>query len=255
MVEIIRAHERITDRLPRDQVKQILVFNSKGELRPFTGQTVYHRKHMSDTINTEAIAGDLNKLGPIKLKLANECKLESLWDQLVSRYHYLSYQKLLGHRLKYLAFINNRPVAALSWSAPALKLRVRDHFIGWSDEQRKTHLNRITNNSRFLILPWVRVPNLASHVLSLNIDQIKKDWPQHFKTELVLLETFVDPRFFKAISYKAANWKFIGQTLGFTKKGKGYTYHGDVKDVFVYVLERFALSCFLKPFREARQGR
>ena len=147
MVEIIRAHERITEQLPRDLVKQISVLNSKGELRPFTARTVYHRKQMSHTINKEAISGDLNKLGPVKLILANERKLESLWDQLVSRYHYLSYQKLFGHRLKYLAFINNRPVAALSWSAPALRLRVRDHFIGWSDEQRKTHLNRIANNT------------------------------------------------------------------------------------------------------------
>ncbi len=251
MVEIIRAHERVTDRLLRDLIKSISVSNSTRDLRPFTAKTLYHRKQMFNTINTEPIAGDLKTLGPVKLKLAKEHALASVWDQLVSRYHYLSYQKLLGHRLKYLAFINNRPVAALSWSAPALKLRVRDHFIGWSDEQRKTHLNRIANNSRFLILPWARVPNLASHVLSLNINQIKKDWPQHFKTELVLLETFVDPRFFNGTSYKAANWKFIGQTHGFTKKGKGYIYHGDVKDVFVYVLDpkfRDIIDCQQKPF-------
>lgn len=249
-MEIIRAYERLTERLQRDLIKPISVLNSKGDLRPFTTQTLYHRKQMVHTINTEPIVGDLKKLGPVTLKLANEQTLESLWGQLVSQYHYLSYRKLLGHRLKYLAFIKKRPVAALSWSAPALKLRVRDHFIGWSDEQRKTLLNRIANNSRFLILPWVKVPNLSSHVLSLNIDQIKKDWPQYFKTELVLLETFVDPRFFNAISYKAANWKFIGQTHGSTKKGKGYIYHGDVKDVFVYVLDpkfRDIIDCQQKP--------
>ena len=205
---------------------------------------------MSHTINTNLITGDLKKLGPVTLKLANEATLESLWGQLVSQYHYLSYRKLLGHRLKYLAFIKKRPVAALSWSAPALKLHVRDRFIGWSDEQRKTHLNRISNNSRFLILPWVRVPNLASHVLSLSIGQLKKDWSQHFKTELMLLETFVDPRFFNAISYKAANWKFIGQTNGYTKQAKRYIYHGDVKHVYVYVLDpkfRDIIDCQQKP--------
>jgi len=249
-VEIIRAHERVTDQLPRDLIKLTSVSNSKVYLRPFTTQTLYHRKQMINTIDMEPIAGDLKTLGPVTLTLASEGTLESVWDQLVSQYHYLSYKKLLGHRLKYLAFMDQRPVAALSWSAPALKLRVRDHFIGWSDEQRKTHLNRIANNSRFLILPWVRVPNLASHVLSLNIDQIKKDWPLYFKTELVLLETFVDPRFFNAISYRAANWKFIGQTHGFTKKGKGYIYHGNVKDVFVYVLDpkfRDIIDCQQKP--------
>jgi len=183
MVELIRARERVTDRLLRDLIKSISVSNSTRELHPFTAKALYQRKQMFNTINTEPIAGDLKTLGPIKLKLADEHTLALVWDQLVSRYHYLSYQKLLGHRLKYLAFINNRPVAALSWSAPALKLRVRDYFIGWSDEQRKDHLNRIANNSRFLILPWVRVPNLASHVLSLNIGQIKRDWPHYFKTE------------------------------------------------------------------------
>jgi SRSO17 transposase len=251
MVEIIRAHERVTERLPRDLIKQISVsIDIARELRPFTDQPVYHKKQMPHTINTQPIAGDLKKIGPVELKLANEPTLATLWDQLVSRYHYLGYRKLLGHRLKYLAFIQERPVAALSWSAPALKLRVRDHFIGWSNEQRKTHLHQVANNSRYLILPWVRIPNLFSHVLSLNIDLIKKDWPRHFKTGLMLLETFVDPRFFNAVSYKAANWQFIGQTHGYTKKGKGYIYHGDVKDVLVYVLDpkfRDIIGCQQKP--------
>jgi len=260
MVESIRAYERNTGWLPRDLVKPIPVLNSIGDLRPFTPETLYHRIQMSHTINTEPIAGDLKKLGPVTLKLANEQTLESLWDQIVSQYHYLSYKRLLGHRLKYLAFIRERPVAALSWSAPALKLRVRDHFIGWSAEQRKTYLNRIANNSRFLIPPWVMVPNLASHVLSLNIGQLEKDWPQHFNTELVLLETFVDPRFFNAICYKAANWKFIGQTNGYTKQGKGYIYHGNVKHVYVYVLDpkfRDIIKCQQKlcdPFQRPPQS-
>ena len=186
---------------------------------------------MSHSIDTEPIIGDLKNFEPVTLKLVTDQSLESLWDQLVSRYHYLGYRRLLGHRLKYLAFIGKRPVSALSWSAPALKLRVRDHFIGWSDDQRKAFLDRIANNSRYLILPWVKIANLASHVLSFNISQLKKDWSQHFNTELLLLETFVDPRFFNAICYKAANWNFIGQTNGYTKQGKGYIYHGNVKDV------------------------
>jgi len=104
-VEIIRAYERVTERLQRDLIKPISVLNSKGDLRPFTTQTLYHRKQMFHTINTEPIVGDLKKLGPVTLKLVNEQTLESLWGQLVSQYHYLSYKKLLGHRLKYLAFI------------------------------------------------------------------------------------------------------------------------------------------------------
>ena len=114
MVEIIRAYERFTERLPKDLIRPISVSNSNGDLRPFTTQALYHKKQMSHIINTEPIAGDLKKLGPVTLKLANVPTLEPLWDQLVSQYHYLSYRKLLGHRLKYLAFIKTRPVAALS---------------------------------------------------------------------------------------------------------------------------------------------
>jgi len=148
-VGVTRAYERITEHLTRDLIKPISVLNSIGELRPFINHTIYPRKQMFSTINTEPIIRDLKNLEPVILKLVNQQTLESLWGQLVSQYHYLSYRKLIGHRLKYLAFIKNRPVAALSWSAPSLKLRVRDHFIGWSDKQRKTYLNRIANNSRF----------------------------------------------------------------------------------------------------------
>ena len=110
-----------------------------------------------------------NVFAPVKLEMVSQAPSEPLWDSLVRQYHYLGYQNLLGHRLKYLAFTQDRPVAALSFSAPALKLRVRDHYIGWSFEQRKLYLKHLANNSRFLILPWVQIPHLASHVLALSI--------------------------------------------------------------------------------------
>ncbi len=142
-------------------------------------------------------------------------------------------------------------MAALSWSAPALKLRVRDRYIGWSDKQRKTYFNRIANNSRFLILPWVKVPNLASHVLSLNIERLNDDWEKSFGRCLWILETFVDPGRFKGTSYRAANWKFIGHTYGSGKQGRGYFYHGNIKEVYLYELEprfREIIGCEKKPY-------
>ena len=199
----------------------------------------------------EPISGSLNSLPPITLEVVSGSPLESLWDQLVKQYHYLGYQRLLGHRLKYLAFIQNRPVAALSWSAPALKLGVRDHFIGWSEHQRKTYLNRIVNNSRFLIVPWVRVHNLASHVLSMNMNQVVQDWEKQFNTAPWLLETFVDPVHFKGTTYRAANWHCIGYTYGCGKQGRGYVYHGSIKEVYVYVVERTfrkIIGCEQKPY-------
>lgn len=201
-------------------------------------------------INTDPITGQLKYLTPISLKMVSHSNLEKLWDHLVSKYHYLGYRKLLGHRLKYLVFIQKRPVAALSFSAPALKLHVRDSFIDWSADQRRKHLKKVASNSRFLILPWVQVKHIASHILACNIRCLNKDWKKHFDQELWLLETFIDPRYYKGTSYKASGWKFLGHTHGSSKKGKGYVYHGNIKEVYTYVLNpdfRKQIGCEQKP--------
>jgi SRSO17 transposase len=197
----------------------------------------------------EPLRGPLHSFAPVKVEIVSHSSSEPLWDSLVRQYHYLGYQNLLGHRLKYLAFIQDRPVAALSFSAPALKLRVRDQYIGWSSEQRKLYLKHLANNSRFLILPWVQIPHLASQVLALSLRRLKQDWERHFQVPLWLVETFVDPRRFPGTSYKAANWQGLGSTGGFSKQGLGYTYHGAGKEVYVYVLAsdfRQRIGC--KPF-------
>ena len=138
-------------------------------------------------VDTEPMVGPLAAFLPVSLKLVSHTFQEPLWDQLVRRHHYLGCRKLLGRRLKYLAVSKERPVAALSWSAAALKTRARDEYIGWSESQRKAQLHRIVNNSRFLILPWVRIPHLASHVLALTIRRLKQDWLAHFGTDVLLL--------------------------------------------------------------------
>ena len=197
------------------------------------------------------LIASVKSLPAVTMVLVSESDLEPVWDYYVKQFHYLGYQKLLGHRLKYLALIEDHPVAALSWSAAALKISDRDRYIGWSEDQRKTHLERIANNSRFLILPWVNVCNLASHVLSLNIKRLVKDWEQRFGKKLWLLETYVDPSRYKGTSYKAANWKCIGKTNGFGKKGRGYVHHGSIKEVYVYVLEprfRQIIGCEQNPY-------
>jgi SRSO17 transposase len=209
-------------------------------------------KNKEVEIDKTALVSDLKALlSSIHLEMVSHSKNEPLWNHLVSNYHYLGYQKLLGHRLKYLAFSDERPVAAFSFSAPALKLRSRDHFIGWSNDQRKKHLKRIANNSRFLIPYWVQVPHLASYLLSRCVQLLKEDWPRYFHYSLWGLETFVDPQRFKATSYKAANWQFLGHTRGSTKHGRGYKYHGIIKEVYFYVLDpvfRKHIGCQQKPF-------
>jgi len=232
-------------------------FGGNGYIGSFNGNVSKSMSTMSrdrESIIKEPslyLIGSVRSLPPVTLELVSGSDLEPVWDYYVKQFHYLGYQNLLGHRLKYLALIQDHPVAALSWSAPALKIADRDRYIGWSKDQRKTYLDRIANNSRFLILPWINMRNLASHVLSLNTKRLITDWEQQFNKRLWLLETFVDPSRYKGTSYKAANWKFVGKTNGFGKQGRGYVHHGAIKEVYVYVLEprfREIIGCQEKPY-------
>lgn len=203
-------------------------------------------------IDASPLRGAVHTVPPITVQVASHSPVEPLWDQLVHGYHYLGYHKLFGHRLKYLAFLQGRPVAALSFSAPARTLRVRDQWIGWSAAQRQAHLDRVVNNSRFLILPWVAIKNLASHVLAQALARLSRDWEARFGTRLWLVETFVDPARFAGTCYRAANWRCLGQTFGSGKQGRGYVYHGAVKEVYVYALEprfRTLIGCEQQAYR------
>ncbi|KKK48388.1 hypothetical protein LCGC14_3145620, partial [marine sediment metagenome] len=126
----------------------------------------------------------------------------------------------------------------IGWRAASLTLHVRDRFIGWSVEQRRARIDEIANNSRYLILPWVEVKNLASHLLAANIKQVAGDWRRRYGHRLLLLETYVDGERFAGTCYRAANWVHVGQTRGYTKRGAGYVYHGHPKEVYLYVVER-----------------
>ena len=183
------------------------------------------------------LSGSLKQNPGVYLEQVYSTELEPLWDELVRTHHYLGYKKLLGKRLKYLAFIQRHPVAALSWSAPAKRIYARDSFIGWSDNLRAKSLSRIVSNSRFVIFPWVQIPNLGSYIMGMNLRCIKNDWFDKFQDQLLLAETFVDPSLFKGTVYQASNWKKLGSTKGYTKRGKGYIYHGHIKDIYIYVLE------------------
>ena len=198
------------------------------------GQTRSETVHLIDTSPLER---PLSEMRPLRIEMVCGRGDERLWDELVRRYHYLGYRKMVGCRLKYLVFHHERPIAALGWRAAALKVRVRDRFIGWSPVQRAQYLKRIANNNRFLILPWVHVPHLASHLLSRMRRQLPRDWYEAYGQRLFLLETFVDGRRFQGTSYKAANWVHVGQSKGYTKKGVGFIWHGEPKEVWLYVVD------------------
>ena len=208
-------------------------------------------------IDQSPIVGELRDLKPISIELVSRSSREPLWNCLVDEYHYLGCKGLPGCNLKYLAYAHGRVVAALGWRSASLKLAARDAFIGWSADQRKKHLRQIANGCRFLILPWVRVYSLASHVLSQNIGLLVEDWHQIYGKELLLLKTFVDPKKFTAACYKASNWNRVGRTKGYTKKGKEYRYHGQIKEVYLYVVnQRFRkiVGCRQRPVTQMSAG-
>ena len=199
------------------------------------------------------IEGNIGDIKPVKIQMVRKTSLEPLWDELVRNYHYLGHRKMPGANLKYLAFSNDLPIAALSFRSASLRLKPRDCFIGWSKEQRSENLLKLANNNRFLILPWVRVKNLGSYLLSHIISHLLEDWYLFYGQKLLLLETFIDPRFYQGTVYKAAGWHHVGATLGFTKKGSSYRYHGHPKEVYLYPLKqdfRDIIGCTQRPFKK-----
>src|SRR3972149_482081 len=134
------------------------------------------------------------------------------WDTLMRRHHYLGFRSLVGESIRYVAESQGQWLALLGWAAAALKCTVRDKWIGWPPFLKSQGLKLIANNSRFLILPQIHVPNLASRILSLNLRRLSQDWTTVYVHPIWLVETFVDPRFFKGACYKAAGWIFLGHS-------------------------------------------
>jgi len=174
----------------------------------------------------------------VDLKLVRNTKLEPLYNSLIHQHHYLGYRQIVGNHLKYIAFINDRPVACLGWGSAAWKVKSRDSFIGWQPKTRRDNLHFVANNTRFLILPWISIKCLASKILALNARRISDDWLNTYHYPVYLLETFIEKNRFKGTCYKAANWILTGQTKGTAKKGHMHVTHGNIKDVYLYPLRK-----------------
>ncbi len=186
--------------------------------------------------NVQPIIGRVDSFKNLRLELINDKKQGELWNSLVENYHYLGYKHIVGHCLKYFVHLDEQLVCSIAWGSSAWKVSCRDQFIGWSIEQRKKNLGFIVNNVRFLIFPWIKVKHLTSKILAASCRQLLVDWSHVFNEKPVLAETFVDSSKFQGTSYKAANWRYIGNTNGSGKKGTSYYHHGIVKSVFVYPL-------------------
>ena len=205
------------------------------------------------SVNTTPVDCSLADVGEIDLQIVSGTSMEPLWNHLVREYHYLGHQRMIGQRLKYLACANGRPIAALGWKAASLRLEARDCYIGWTGEQRKKYLKHVVNNNRFLIMEWVRIPNLASHLLSRGVKALVGDWNEKYGHEPYLVETFVNPSREGSTGscYRGANWEYVGKTKGYSPRRGGYEYHGVHKEVYVYVIAREfreIIGCQRRPY-------
>lgn len=240
--------------------------NPKGDLKEMSSRVALLRLHRQGHINLPPAAqkpirkSQKHSLPEIEKELSKvECSLKELgsievipikhkdrkrsaiWNYLFDRYHYLGSGPLVGAQIRYL--IHNEAhgwLGGLSFSAAAWHLKARDEWIGWDSCARKKNLNRIIGNSRFLILPQVKVANLASHILSQCVSRLPQDWQDRYGIEPALLETFVEKKRFKGSSYRAANWQHIGMTKGRGRQDEKHQVALDIKDIYIYPLYKDA---------------
>lgn len=171
-----------------------------------------------------------------------------LWDGLMRKYHYLGLHSLVGESLRYVAIFQGHWLGLVGWSAAALKCKARDQWIGWPPLLQWQRLRLLANNTRFLILPHINIPNLASCILAINLKRLSQDWQAVYGHPIWLVETFVDPRYFKGTSYKAAGWILLGHTRGFAKCSDSYNRHDHPKMVFVRVVHKYAKEKLCTPY-------
>jgi predicted transposase YbfD/YdcC len=163
------------------------------------------------------------------------------------RYHYLGDSALVGESLRYVAWLDGEVVALQSWAGATLHNAARDRTIGWDRAARRERLHLVVNHARYLILPWARLPNLASRVLGATLRRLSEDWQAVYGHPVLLAETFVDPARFAGTCYRASNWVYVGQTQGWARHGSSYQRHGQPKAVFLYPLHRHALARLRAP--------
>lgn len=189
-------------------------------------------------IDTTLLAMPLGALGGIEIQLVRRTAEEPLFNSLMEQYHYLGYEQPVGEHLKYLVWAHGRPVACMAFSSAPRHLGPRDLFIGWGQEARRRNIRFIAYNTRFLILPWVAVDHLASHILGRMARRISADWQRVYAHPIYMLETFVDPARFRGTCYRAANWILLGRTTGRGKNDLTHQPNRPVKEVLGYPLTK-----------------
>jgi hypothetical protein len=222
--------------LLRLEAQGLIELPPRGKIPPY--HLSPRKKPATVQVDQTPIEGKLSDLRPIELLQVRRTPSEKLYNSLIEQYHYLGYTRPVGEHLEYLALAQGRVVACLGWCSAPRHIGCRDRYLGWSQEQRLKNLCRVVINTRFLILPWVKVPHLASHLLGLMARRIPQDWQEIYHHQVVWLETFVDPeRGFFGTCYKAANWIYLGQTTGRGKNDQSGRPNRSLKDVLGYPLK------------------
>jgi len=208
-----------------------------------------YRSQVSDPgLDTDPIEATLDGLGSeIQIERVERISQRHLLRDILGAYHYLGYRQPAGASMGYLVYWQDRPVACLRFGPAAWKVAARDQFIGWTSEQRQRGLPAVVNNERFLILPWVKVPHLASFLLGKICKRLIEDWRQVYQESLLLAETFVDSERFKGTSYRAANWLCVGKSRGRGRNDRDNQGGQSIKSVWVYPLAKNARDKLQEP--------
>jgi len=202
--------------------------------RPGDSKGVKHLTHDETEITVK-----LRELQPLHVEVVTDKAAMERFKSLIDQYHYLGFDRCISESMSYMVYSNStKPLACLLFGSPAWSCRDRDAYIGWNKEDRRSSLIMMTNNTRFLILPWVNVSHLASHILSIISRRISSDWEHKFGHPICLLETFVETGRFKGTCYKAANWLNVGRTTGRGRNGGHHSIVVPYKDIYIYPLQK-----------------
>jgi hypothetical protein len=193
-------------------------------------------------VDTTPLHATLAEIQPLEFRQVRRTREESLCNSLIEAHHYLGYTQPVGEHLKYVVTARGRPIACFAWSSAPRHLGARDRFIGWPATARRRNIRLIGYNTRFLILPWVSVRHLASHLLAQMAHRLSADWQQVYQHPIYFLETFIDTERFRGTCYRAANWLLLGRTTGRGKADQTKRPNRSIKEVLGYPL--------VKNFRE-----
>ena len=191
-------------------------------------------------MDTTPLSSTLADVRPLEFRLVRRTPEERIFNGLLEHYHYLGYTQPVGEHLKYIVYANQRPMACLAWCSAPRHLGPRDRYIGWNAQARRANIRYIAYNTRYLILPWIDVPHLASHILGRMPVVLSRDWDRVYGHPIYFLETFIDPSRWRGTCYRAANWVVLGQTTGRGKDSTSKKPNRSIKQALGYaVWKRF----------------